>query len=142
MRAVRAAAVAVGLAVALSGCDPVDLRELDGTQWRAVQVVDVAAMPGRPPMLTFSHGGASGFVICSSYTIGKVTVDETKRPAGLHFDDLSIAGAQCADRGQQRIETAFFDALTRAAYIDIESGRLVIQGAGGALVFERIEGPS
>ena len=130
----------LGLAAALAGCLPIDLTKLDGTHWRAVLVVNIVPAAGHAPTIAFDSPGISGSVGCETFEAGKVTID----PPRLKIEDLVVRGQMppCGDRQTQLIETAFFNALTRAEFIEVDGGRLVLKGAQGALVFEQILGPS
>lgn len=131
--------VALGLAAVLSGCLPIDLSKLDGTHWRAVMVVNIVPPPGTAPIIAFDSPGISGTVGCETFQTGKVTID----PPKLKIEDLLIRGQMppCGDRQTQLMETAFFNALTRAEFIEVDGGHLVLKGAQGALVFEQVLGP-
>ena len=130
----------LGLAAALVGCLPIDLTKLDGTHWRAVLVVNIVPAAGHAPTIAFDSPGISGSVGCETFEADKVTID----PPKLKIEDLVVRGQMplCGDRQTQLMETAFFSALTRAEFIEVDGGRLVLTGAQGALVFEQILGSS
>jgi heat shock protein HslJ len=130
--------LAVGIAGAAAACLPIDLTRLDGTHWRAVLVVNIVPAPGEAPVIAFNAPAISGTVGCETFQAGKVTID----PPRLKIEDLVVGGQMppCGDRQSQLMETAFFNALTRAEFIEVDGGRLVLKGAQGALVFEQIPG--
>jgi heat shock protein HslJ len=130
--------LAVGLVALLAGCLPLDLRSLGGTRWRAVKVVEFVPQPGRAPMMTFNGRGLEGSVGCETFQAREITID----PPRMKIDGLSVAGMPCADKQTQLLETAFFRALGRAEFIELEGGRLVLKGAEGAIMFERVLGPN
>ncbi len=136
------ASVALGLAVSLVGCQATDLHALDGTQWRAVRVDDIVAVPAPPPMLTFRGRDASGSGLCSTFTITTITIDAAAAPPRFGFGSLSTTTSGCFNEELQRVDRAFLDALSRAQTIELVGGRLVIDGPGGTIVFDRVQGAS
>ena len=141
MRSLCRILIAVGLVAALAGCQPLDLRALDGSQWRTVSIANVGPLPARPPMITFRGRGASGSGTCSTFSITSMTLDATVKPARLTFDDLTSTSSDCPEQ-LRRVDEAFLQALARTQSIRLDGGRLVLDGPGGTLVFERVVGDS
>jgi len=70
-----------------------------------------------------------------------VDLDATVNPARLTFDDLTSTSSDCPEQ-LRRVDEAFLQALARTQSIRLDGGRLVLDGPGGTLVFERVVGDS
>jgi heat shock protein HslJ len=78
----------------------------------------------------------AGSAGCSTFRARNVAID----PPRLRIGEMTISGVQCPDKQTQLLETAFFNALGRAEFIELDGGRLVLRGAQGALIFEQVLG--
>jgi heat shock protein HslJ len=137
MRRVAATVIAIGLLFALAGCSSPSVASLEGTEWRVISIAGQAALPDRPPLITFKGEGASGFGFCSSYSLDGMAIDGTVSPARLSFTGASVQSSDCPEE-RDRLDRNYFSALEQASSIRLEGARLLVDGPGGLLVIERV----
>ena len=107
---------------------------LANTAWRAFTIGGVAPAAGHEPTATFKIADVSGSTGCNdwfaSYTFDAAT-------GKLVLEGIGMSAAACLDDAVSRTEAAFSTALTSVNQASIDpTGRLVLSGPGGEIVFE------
>ena len=126
------AAFAAALAVAgcSSGEGATQPPNLNGTQWRVVEIAGEPTIGGNPPTITFRNGRIRGDSGCNTFT-ADVTVDQMTIDVGSISSTLRLCEG---DAGVT--ETMFMRALIGASSMSFdEKGNLVIVGDGGDVHF-------
>jgi putative lipoprotein len=133
-RARRAGLAALVAALAVAGCSSgegaTQPPNLNGTQWRVVQIAGETTIGGNPPTMSFRNGRIRGDSGCNTFT-ADVTVDQTNIDVGSISSTLRLCEG---DAGTT--ETMFMRALIGATAMSFdEKGSLVITGDGGDVQF-------
>lgn len=126
------AALVAALAVAgcSSGAAATQPPNLNGTNWRVVEIAGEPTFGSNPPTISFRNGRIRGDSGCNTFT-ADVTVDQTTIDVGSISSTLRLCeGAVGAT------ETLFMRALIGASALSFdEKGNLVIAGDGGDVHF-------
>ena len=126
------AALVAALAVAgcSSGAAATQPPNLNGTNWRVVEIAGEPTFGSNPPTISFRNGRIRGDSGCNTFT-ADVTVDQTTIDVGSISSTLRLCeGAVGAT------ETLFMRALIGATALSFdEKGNLVIAGDGGDVHF-------
>ena len=126
------AALVAALAVAgcSSGAAATQPPNLNGTQWRVVEIAGEPTIGGNPPTITFRNGRIRGDSGCNTFT-ADVTLDQ------MNIDVGSISSTLRLCEGDTGVtETMFMRALVGATAMSFdEKGNLVIVGDGGDVHF-------
>jgi putative lipoprotein len=121
-------------ALAVAGCSSGDGAtqppNLNGTQWRVVEIAGEPTVGGNPPTMTFRNGRIRGDSGCNTFT-ADVTLDQMTIDVGSISSTLRLCEG---DAGAT--ETMFMRALIGATTMSFdEKGNLVIVGDGGNVHF-------
>ena len=133
-RARWAGLAALVAALAVAGCSSGDGASqppnLNGTQWRVVEIAGEPTYGSNPPTISFRNGRIRGDSGCNTFT-ADVTLDQTTIDVGSISSTLRLCeGAVGAT------ETLFMRALIGASALSFdEKGNLVIAGDGGNVHF-------
>jgi putative lipoprotein len=126
------AALVAALAVAgcSSGAAATQPPNLNGTNWRVVEIAGEPTFGSNPPTISFRNGRIRGDSGCNTFT-ADVTLDQTTIDVGSISSTLRLCeGAVGAT------ETLFMRALIGATALSFdEKGNLVIAGDGGNVHF-------
>ena len=126
------AALVAALAVAgcSSGAAATQPPNLNGTNWRVVEIAGEPTFGSNPPTISFRNGRIRGDSGCNTFT-ADVTLDQTTIDVGSISSTLRLCeGAVGAT------ETLFMRALIGATALSFdEKGNLVIAGDGGDVHF-------
>lgn len=126
------AALVAALAVAgcSSGAAATQPPNLNGTNWRVVEIAGEPTFGSNPPTISFRNGRIRGDSGCNTFT-ADVTLDQTTIDVGSISSTLRLCeGAVGAT------ETLFMRALIGATALSFdEKGNLVIVGDGGDVHF-------
>ena len=133
-RARWAGLAALAAALAVAGCSSgegaTQPPNLNGTQWRVVEIAGEPTIGGNPPTITFRNGRIKGDSGCNTFT-ADVTVDQMTIDVGSINSTLRLCEG---DAGAT--ETMFMRALIGASSMSFdEKGNLVIVGDGGDVHF-------
>ena len=133
-RARWAGCAALVAALAVAGCSSgegaTQPPNLNGTQWRVVEIAGEPTIGGNPPTITFRNGRIRGDSGCNTFT-ADVTVDQMTIDVGSISSTLRLCEG---DAGMT--ETMFMRALIGASSMSFdEKGNLVIVGDGGDVHF-------
>ena len=137
-RSILAVLAAAFLVIACASL-AVDGRNLGGTSWRAVRVVDKVPAVGSEPTLVFESGGVRGFGGCNGFT-GQTpaSIDNGKLDLGEILATLGgCLDASGADTPGMRLVPLFLRTLGSANHVAFRGDQLVLSGPDGELVFER-----
>jgi heat shock protein HslJ len=121
-------AIAICLMLGACASTPVTMRVAG--DWRALRVR--GAPPSAPaPTVRFADGQVSGDAGCNRFS-GSYSQSAT----GITVGPLVSTRRACADEARTAQETRYLDALQHARTVVLSGGRLVLDGAGGELIFE------
>ncbi len=137
----------IAAALTASGCGSgpvVDGVELDNSTWVASTVAERPPPLDHRPTLVFANGGVTGWAGCNSYGATSVSVSGNDLSlSGLGMTAMACTGPDGSmDNPVMNTEGEFFRALQGANRIEIRAGRLVVSGATGEVVFDRVTGQS
>jgi heat shock protein HslJ len=126
-------------AVTVAGCIGfvADESTLEGTHWRAVMVLGMEPVPGREPTLQFGSGNVSGSGGCNAYVSTSLVIEGDRILMGGFGMEL----AQCGEARVMAVEDAYFLMLQNVDRFAFRDGQLVLQGTGGELSFQPVQGP-
>jgi putative lipoprotein len=126
------AAIAGALAVAgcSSGAAATPAPDLNGTNWRVIEIAGAPTFGSNPPTVSFRNGRIRGDSGCNTFT-----ADVTLNQATIDVGEINSTLRLCeGDVGT--IETSFMRALIGATTMSFdEKGNLVLDGAGGNVQF-------
>ena len=133
-RARSAGLAAVFAAVAVAGCSSGDAAtpppNLNGTQWRVVEIAGEPTFGGNPPTISIRQGRNRGDSGCNTLT-ADVTLDQMTIDVGSISSTLRLCEG---DLGTT--ETQFMRALIGATALSFdEKGNLILAGDGGNVHF-------
>jgi hypothetical protein len=131
----RALAVALALPMLVAACRPVDLRSLDGTEWRAVRINDIVPAAGHELTIRFANGMLTMTTECTTFS-ERVSIDLAAKPPHLGREGLVATMAQaCLGRPLPQAEVTIGSVYGSVEFIELEGGHLVLKGAAGAIEF-------
>ena len=133
-RARWAGLAALVAALAVAGCSSGDAAtqppNLNGTNWRVVQIAGEPTFGNNPPTISFRNGRIRGDSGCNTFT-ADVTLDQMTIDVGSISSTLRLCEGDVA-----ATETQFMRALIGASVMSFdETGNLVIAGDGGDVHF-------
>jgi putative lipoprotein len=133
-RARWAGCAALVAALAVAGCSSGDGAtpppNLNGTQWRVVEIAGEPTYGSNPPTISFRNGRIRGDSGCNTFT-ADVTLDQMTIDVGSINSTLRLCEGDVATT-----ETSFMRALIGAKALSFdEKGNLVIAGDGGDVQF-------
>jgi heat shock protein HslJ len=133
-RARSAGLAAVFAALAVAGCSSGDEAtpppNLNGTQWRVVEIAGEPTFGGNPPTISFRNGRIRGDSGCNTFT-ADVTLDQMTIDVGSISSTLRLCEGDVGTT-----ETQFMRALIGATALSFdEKGNLVLNGDGGDVQF-------
>lgn len=131
-----AAAPAAPSAAAAAPSSGAAAMNLDGSNWRFVEVAGAAVPPKVTASLRFRHGRASGKAGCNAYGAGyHIAADGTasfQRAMSTKMACLQPAGAMQAEHG-------VFAALQHTARVERNGGSLTLLDASGQALAKLVE---
>ena len=121
-------------ALALAGCSSGDAASqppnLNGTNWRVVQIAGEPTFGNNPPTISFRNGRIRGDSGCNTFT-ADVTLDQMTIDVGSISSTLRLCEGDVG-----ATETQFMRALIGATALSFdEKGNLVLAGDGGDVHF-------
>jgi heat shock protein HslJ len=126
------AALAAALAVAgcSSGAAATPAPDLNGTNWRVIEIAGAPTFNSNPPTVSFRNGRIRGDSGCNTFTadvaLNQATIDVGEISSTLRLCEGDIAA----------VETSFMRALIGATTLSWdEKGNLILEGAGGDVHF-------
>jgi putative lipoprotein len=133
-RARWAGLAALVAALAVAGCSSGDGAtqppNLNGTNWRVVEIAGEPTFGNNPPTISFRNGRIRGDSGCNTFT-ADVTLDQTTIDVGSISSTLRLCEGDVG-----ATETLFMRALIGATALSYdEKGNLVIAGDGGNVHF-------
>jgi putative lipoprotein len=133
-RARSAGLAAVFAALAVAGCSSGDGAtqppNLNGTQWRVVEIAGEPTFGGNPPTISFRNGRIRGDSGCNTFT-ADVTLDQMTIDVGSISSTLRLCEGDVATT-----ETQFMRALIGANALSFDAeGNLILAGNGGNVQF-------
>ena len=131
-----AALIVPALFVALGGCGgDSDAADVEGVEWRLVELTGVDIPAGASPTLLLEEGTASGDAGCNRFT-GGYTLDGDS----IEFGALAVTLMACEpDLGE--FETAYLAALGSAGTIEVSADEMIVSSGDGGNVELRYEQP-
>jgi heat shock protein HslJ len=126
------AALAAALAVAgcSSGAAATQPPDLNGTNWRVIEIAGAPTFGSNPPTVSFRNGRIRGDSGCNTFT-ADVALDQTTIDVGEISSTLRLCEGDVGTT-----ETSFMRALIGASTLSFdEKGNLVLTGAGGDVHF-------
>jgi heat shock protein HslJ len=126
------AALAATLAVAgcSSGAAATQAPNLNGTNWRVIEIAGEPTFGNNPPTISFRNGRIRGDSGCNTFT-ADVTFDQMKIDVGSISSTLRLCEGDVATT-----ETLFMRALIGATALSFDpDGNLLLEGDGGAVHF-------
>ena len=126
------AAIVAALAVAgcSSGAAATPAPDLNGTNWRVIEIAGEPTFGSNPPTVSFRNGRLRGDSGCNTFTaevmLNQATIDVGEINSTLRLCEGDVG----------TIETSFMRALIGATTMSFdEKGNLVLDGAGGNVQF-------
>ena len=126
------AALVAALAVAgcSSGAAATQPTNLNGTNWRVVEIAGEPTFGSNPPTISFRNGRIRGDSGCNTFT-ADVTLDQMTIDVGSISSTLRLCEGEVG-----ATETLFMRALIGASALSFdEKGNLVLAGDGGNVHF-------
>jgi putative lipoprotein len=127
---VAALAAAVAVAGCSSGAAATPAPDLNGTNWRVIEIAGSPTFGSNPPTVSFRNGRIRGDSGCNTFT-----ADVALNQATIDVGEINSTLRLCeGDVGT--IETSFMRALIGASTLSYDDkGNLVLDGAGGNVQF-------
>jgi heat shock protein HslJ len=123
-------AAALAVAGCSSGAAATQPPDLNGTNWRVVEIAGAPTFGNNPPTVSFRNGRIRGDSGCNTFT-ADVALDQTTIDVGEISSTLRLCEGDVGTT-----ETSFMRALIGASTLSFdEKGNLVLTGAGGDVHF-------